>query len=105
MLDASGRGEKMQLNDTLASVANVADMSKHPVYVRAGSGSFYEGVDFRYQAFYAAQGQQVSGSPALQLARDGRLGKRLIATDYNNFAPRFGVAFSPSDKWAIRTGF
>jgi hypothetical protein len=105
MLDVSGRGVNVQLNDSLASVANVSDMSKHPVYVRTGSGNFYDGVDFRYQAFWAAQGQTVSGSPALQLARDGRLGGRLIATDFNNFAPRLGIAWSPSSKWAVRSGF
>ncbi len=96
MLDVSGRGLNVQLNDSLASVANVADMSKHPVLVRTGTnGNFYEGIDFRYQAYYAAQGQQVSGSPAFQVARDGRLGSRLVATDYNNFAPRLGDCVEP----------
>ena len=33
------------------------------------------------------------------------LGSRLINTDYNNFAPRLGIAWSPSDKWSVRTGF
>ena len=33
------------------------------------------------------------------------MGNRLIATDYNNFAPRLGVAWSPSEKWSIRAGF
>jgi hypothetical protein len=106
MLDASGRGVNVQLNDTLPSVANVADMSKHPVYVRTGTnGNFYEGIDFRYQPYYAGQGQQVAGSPALQVARDGRMGSRLIATDYNNFAPRLGIAWSPSSAWVVRAGF
>ena len=105
MLDASGRGVNIQLNDTLPSVANVSDMSKHPVFVRTGSGGFYDGIDFRYQAFWAAQGQQVAGSPAFQTVRDGRLGDRLIATNYKNFAPRLGIAWSPSDKWSVRTGF
>jgi hypothetical protein len=105
MLDASGRGVNIQLNGPLANTANVADVSQHPVYVRTGNGNFYDGIDFRYQAFYAAQGQQVAGSPALQVVRDGRLGSRLIATDYNNFAPRLGLAWSPSSQWSIRTGF
>jgi hypothetical protein len=106
MLDASGRGVNIQLNGTLPSVANVADMSKHPVYVRTGNnGNFYEGIDFRYQPYYAGQGQQVAGSPALQVARDGRMGSRLIATDYNNFAPRLGIAWSPSSAWVVRAGF
>jgi len=73
--------------------------------VRTGSGDFYQGIDFRYQAYWAAQGQQVAGSPAFQVARDGRLGDRLIATNYNNFAPRLGIAYSPTDKWSIRAGF
>ncbi len=106
MLDVSGRGLNVQLNDSLANVANVADMSKHPVLVRTGTnGNFYEGIDFRYQAYYAAQGQTVSGSPAFQVARDGRLGSRLVKTDYNNFAPRLGIAYSPSSQWSVRAGF
>ncbi len=105
MLDASGREVNVQLNDTLPSVANVADMSKHPVFVRTGSGDFYQGIQFRYQAFWAAQGQQVSGSPAFQVARDGRMGSRLIATNYKNFAPRIGIAWSPSSAWSVRSGF
>src|SRR6185503_12123466 len=81
MLDKSGRGVNIQLTGPLAAIANVPDISKHPVYVRTGSGNFYEGIDFRYQAYWAAQGQQVAGSPPLQTVRDGRLGGRLIATD------------------------
>ena len=68
------------------------DQSKHPVYVRTGTGGFYDGVDFRF-------------TTAVQLARDGRLGDRLIKTDWNNFAPRVGIAYSPSSKWVFRTGF
>jgi hypothetical protein len=106
MLDVSGRGLNVQLNDSLANVANVADMSKHPVLVRTGTnGNFYEGIDFRYQAYYAAFGQTVPGSPAFQVARDGRLGGRLVKTDYNNFAPRLGIAYSPSSQWSVRAGF
>uniref|UniRef100_Q024A2 TonB-dependent receptor n=1 Tax=Solibacter usitatus (strain Ellin6076) TaxID=234267 RepID=Q024A2_SOLUE len=106
MLDVSGRGLNVQLNGSLANVANVADMSKHPVLVRTGTnGNFYEGIDFRYQAYYAAQGQTVPGSPVFQVARDGRLGSRLVKTDYNNFAPRLGIAYSPSGQWSVRAGF
>ena len=56
-------------------------------------------------AYWAAQGATVAGSPPLQVARDGRLGARMINTNYNNFAPRLGIAWSPSDKWSVRTGF
>jgi hypothetical protein len=105
MLDASGNEVGVQLNAPLASVGNVADMSQHPVYVRAGSGDFYDGLAFRYKAYWAAQGATVAGSPALQVARDGRMGPRLISTAYRDFAPRLGIAWSPSSKWVVRTGF
>jgi hypothetical protein len=79
-----------QFKTALPSTVNV-DPSLHPVLVRTGSGDFYEGVDFRYDG--------------VQVARDGRLGDRLINTDWNLFAPRFGIAWSPSSKWSFRTGF
>jgi len=71
--------------------ANVADRSRHPVFVRIGSGEFYEGVGFRF-------------NPAIQVARDGRLGSRGVFSDRNDFAPRLGIAWSPTSKWTVRTG-
>src|SRR5256712_1684109 len=73
------------------TTANVADMSRHPTLVRVGSGDFYEGVSFRFD-------------PAVKVARDGRLGNRLVADDKTNFAPRLGIAWNPSSKWVVRTG-
>jgi hypothetical protein len=66
-------------------------MSKHPVLVRTGNGDFYENLAFRFTG-------------PVQLARDGRLGNRLIKTDRNNIAPRLGIAYSPTNKWSIRAG-
>jgi len=79
-----------QFKTGLPSTVNV-DPNLHPVFVRAGSGDFYQGLDFRYVG--------------AQTARDGRLGDSLIAPDRNLFAPRFGIAYSPSNKWSFRTGF
>jgi hypothetical protein len=90
--DKFGNEVNFQINQPLPYIANDPNVSKHPVYVRSGSGNFYDGIDFRFTG-------------PVQLARDGRLGKRLIKTDYNNFAPRLGIAYSPSNKWSIRTGF
>jgi hypothetical protein len=70
---------------------NVADLSRHPTFIRMGSGDFYEGLTLRF-------------NPAIKVARDGRLGKRLIASDNNDFAPRFGMAWSPTSKWTVRLG-
>jgi hypothetical protein len=101
LLDVSGHAVNFQLRQPLPSYGNEPDRNKHPVYVRTGSGEFYEGLDFRYTG--AAAGGALAS--AVQVARDGRLGNRLVSTDYNNFAPRLGIAYSPSDKWSIRTGF
>ncbi|HLK49161.1 MAG TPA: carboxypeptidase-like regulatory domain-containing protein [Bryobacteraceae bacterium] len=79
-----------QFQTGLPSAVNV-DPSLHPVLVRAGNGDFYQGLDFRYVG--------------AQTARDGRLGDRLVASDWNLLAPRFGIAYSPSNQWSIRTGF
>ncbi len=101
--DDYGFQPNVQLNQPLPNVANVQDLSKHPVYVRTGQGDFYEGTAFRYAPYWKGAG--AASGPPLQTVRDGRLGDRLIDTNYRNFAPRFGVAYSPSDKWSIRTGF
>lgn len=70
---------------------NVQDLNRHPTFVRQGSGDFYEGIPLRF-------------NPAIKVARDGRLGDKLIADDKNDFAPRLGIAWNPSPKWVIRTG-
>ena len=69
----------------------VADLSRHPTLVRIGEGDFYEDFNIRF-------------NPAIQTARDGRLGKRLVDDDKLNFAPRVGWAWTPGDRWSIRAG-
>jgi hypothetical protein len=64
----------------------------HPVLVRVGSGDVYNGsIPIRFD-------------PAVNVVRDGRLGPNLIQTDYRDFAPRLGIAYSPSPSWTIRLG-
>lgn len=92
LLDNFGIEPNFQLRQSLPSIANDPNMANHPVLVRTGTGDFYDDLAFRFTG-------------PVQLARDGRLGDRLIRTDYNNFSPRLGIAFSPSPKWAFRTGF
>lgn len=74
------------------SVANVTNPALQPVIVRPGQGDFYEGKAIRYAA-------------PIQVARDGRMGDALVQTNYLNFAPRFGIAYSPNGKWSMRAGF
>jgi hypothetical protein len=70
---------------------NITDLSRHPTMVRIGSGDVYEGSVLRF-------------APNIKVARDGRLGKRLIDDDKTNFAPRVGWAYNPSEKWSFRAG-
>ena len=35
---------------------------------------------------------------------DGSLSNRLVGRDNNDFAPRLGITWAPSDKWVIRGG-
>lgn len=92
LFDKFGLQPNFQLRQALPNYANEPDVNKHPVFVRTGTGDFYDGLDFRFTG-------------PVQLARDGRLGDRLIQTDWNNFAPRIGIAYSPSAQWSIRAGF
>jgi len=62
-----------------------------PCFIRQGKG------DFAANTF-------VVFNPAICTARDGRMGDRLIQADYHNFAPRLGIAWSPSSKLTVRTG-
>jgi hypothetical protein len=70
---------------------NVQDLSRHPVMVRIGSGDVYEDTVLRF-------------APNIQVARDGRLGDRLIFDDKKNFAPRIGWAWNPTERWSFRSG-
>ncbi|MEP6963143.1 MAG: TonB-dependent receptor, partial [Acidobacteriota bacterium] len=69
---------------------NVADQSRYPVFLRQGTGDPYAGLRVRW--------------PNIPLIRDGRLGDRLVNRDNNDFAPRLGIAWSPTSKLVIRTG-
>ncbi len=70
---------------------NVADLGRHPVLIRVGKGDFYQDKVMRFKG-------------NIQIARDGRLGDRLITTDYKDFAPRLGIAWSPASRWTVRVG-
>ncbi len=108
MYDNLGREPNVQVKYAVPpNVANVQDPSLHPVYVRTGTGDFYEGINFRYTSYYNTSGLAKPAGTLypLQTVRDGRMGNQLINTNYHDFAPRIGIAYSPSDKWSLRAGF
>jgi hypothetical protein len=81
--------------DRLVNVAFRWDDSLYPTFVRAGTGDPYE-----------------AGTPPpwplpadIPYVRDGRFGNTTYRTDGNNFAPRLGLAYSPTTKTVIRSGF
>src|ERR1700682_1724424 len=88
----SDRGDSL-LNAYVPSIVVTpnAPQNLHPTVIRIGSGPFYAN-------------SQVVFDPAVPVARDGRLGDRLVSSDYTNFAPRLGIAWSPSAKWTLRAG-
>jgi len=73
------------------AIPQVQDLSRHPTFIRIGNGDFYEGIPLRF-------------NPAIKVARDGRLGDRLVRRDNNDWAPRLGIAYSPTSRWTIRAG-
>jgi hypothetical protein len=89
-LDKSGHETNVQIPYFSEESGNVANMALHPVEVRSGTGSYYDGLPFFY--------------PGLQVARDGRLSSRMYPGDPYNFAPRIGLAWNPSPKWSVRMG-
>ncbi len=66
------------------------NLSLHPTDIRIGTGDYYAGINFRF--------------PGVQVARDGRLGPNMYRTDFNDWAPRLGVAWNPTPKWVVRMG-
>ncbi len=83
-----------QLNSTPLTSAFTPNLTSNPpVVVREGTANnFYEGIPWTF-------------APGIETAQDGRLGKYLVDDDRTMVAPRLGLAYSPSPKWAIRTGF
>jgi len=108
LLDALGRVPNVKVTFTNPpNVANIQDPNVHPVFVRTGQGDFYQDINFRYIPYYNTAGlaKPVGTLYPLRTVRDGSMGDRLIDTRYGDFAPRIGIAWSPTDKWSFRGGF
>ena len=69
----------------------VADLSRYPQFMRqSGCSDPYQSIPLRW--------------PQITTSCAGLLGKNLVQTDFNDFAPRVGITYSPSPKWVLRTG-
>ena len=66
--------------------------SRVPVMVRPGEGDFHEGLPFHmHDGIPTASGDHI-------------LGRAAVYRDNNDFAPRLGLAYRPSDRWTVRAG-
>ena len=77
--------------DKIVNIDYTWDNSYAPVFVRTGTGDPYE------------------DNPPFNLGsvpyvRDGRFGRGAYKPDYNDFAPRLGVAWSVDEKTVVRGG-
>ena len=88
-VDRSGHETNIQL-PYFSTTPGVTAANLQPTDVRSGSGNYYDGLSFVF--------------PGVQVARDNRLGKGLYQTDYRDWAPRLGIAYTPSPNWSIRAG-
>jgi hypothetical protein len=79
-------------NDNIVNIDFKWDNSAEPVFVRAGTGDPYEG----NPAFRLA--------PDVQYVRDGRFGRGAYRSDFNDFAPRLGIAWTATPQTVVRTG-
>lgn len=69
-----------------------ADPSLFPQFMRQGNcGDPYEGIKIQWPQIKTT-------------CSNGVLNDRLMQSQYLNFAPRVGIAYSPNSKWVIRTG-
>ncbi len=79
-------------HDALVNVDFRWDNSIEPTFVRGGTGDPYEG------------NPGFPWAPDVKYVRDGRFGRTAYAPDYNDFAPRLGIAFQINSKTVLRTG-
>jgi hypothetical protein len=71
---------------------SVEDTSLYPYFMRQGPASNdpYAGISLRW--------------PEILVKQDGSMGNRLVGVDRNDFAPRIGITYSPTNKWVMRLG-
>jgi hypothetical protein len=79
-------------HDAIVNIDYKWDNSHDPIFVRAGTGNLLEG------------NPPFPVAPPFQLVRDGRYGRRAYKSDWNDFAPRLGIAYQLNEKTVIRSG-
>jgi hypothetical protein len=75
-----------------------------PYFLRQGAArqNCFEGITIGPWVADTAPAIAAFGPPEVRC--DGSLGNRLVGRDNNDWAPRAGLTWAPTDKWVIRTG-
>lgn len=75
-----------------------------PFFMRQGNPgqNCFEGI--RIGPWSADPSPALRGFGPPDVRCDGSLGNRLVARDNNDFAPRFGATWAPTEKWVLRLG-
>ena len=81
-----------QMNLYFPKATGIYDPTNVPILTRPGSGEFYRGASVRYADNIPVQ------------VGDQYMGPGGILPDNDNFAPRVGLAWTPTNKWSIRVG-
>ena len=80
-----------------------APQAQWPYFVRQGNCTNpYTGLAINWTNTAGVAGSQASPAP---ICSNGAYANALMQTQYKNFAPRIGIAYSPDSKLVIRTGF
>ncbi|HZL58029.1 MAG TPA: hypothetical protein VFC21_13145, partial [Bryobacteraceae bacterium] len=80
-----------------------APQSMWPYFVRQGNCSNpYTGLAINWTNTAGTAGSQASPPP---VCSNGTYPNALMQTQYKNFAPRFGISYSPDSKLVVRAGF
>jgi hypothetical protein len=76
----------------------------YPFFMRQGPArqNCFEGIKISPWPADISPAIAVFGPPDVRC--DGSLSNRLVGRDNNDFAPRLGITWAPTDKWVIRTG-
>ena len=82
----------LQFFDVGVDGDRILEGTRVPVFIRPREGDFYENIGFRLH------------DPIPTATGNEHLGKALVDHDKNDFAPRIGFAYSPSEGWTFRTG-
>jgi outer membrane receptor protein involved in Fe transport len=82
----------VQLFDPGVGPNGLLASTRVPVFVRPGKGDVHEGIQYHFH----------DGIPTA--VGDDLLGRALVSSDHNDFAPRIGFSYNPTSNWSIRTG-